>query len=386
MYQILRGALAPVLAAIALLASTVAFAAPGDVAMETPARHAILVDLETHTVLFEKAADEPMPPASMSKLMTAYMLFERLKQGRLSLDDTFPVSEKAWRMGGSKMFVEVNSRVEIEDLIRGIIVQSGNDACVVVAEGLFGTEEAFAAEATRQARALGMNNTTIRNASGWPDPEHMTTARDLALLSRHLIEDFPDLYKYYSEKEFTYNDIKQGNRNPLLYKDMGVDGLKTGHTEESGYGLAASVEREGRRLVLVVNGLQNVNERSREAERLLEWGFREFGAYRLFAAGETVDAAPAWLGAAPTVPLILEEDLAVSLRRHLRDDLKVSVSYAGPVPTPIRKGTPVGTLRVTAPGLPTIERPLVAGADVERLGVFGRLMAAVQYLVIGLDS
>ncbi|MFN4089812.1 MAG: D-alanyl-D-alanine carboxypeptidase family protein [Alphaproteobacteria bacterium] len=373
-----------------LFAAVVLFVHPAragaEPVMETPARHAVLVDLASDTVLFEKAADDPMPPASMSKLMTAYMLFERLNQGRLSLDDTFPVSEKAWRMGGSKMFVEVNTRVKIEDLIRGIIVQSGNDACIVVAEGLFGTEEAFAAEATRRARALGLENTTIRNASGWPHPEHLTTARDLAQLAKRIIEDFPERYLYYSEKEFTYNGIRQGNRNPLLYRDMGVDGLKTGHTEESGYGLTASMERDGRRLVLVVNGLRNVNERSRETERLLEWGFREFGAYELFKAGETVEAAPAWLGASPTVPLVLEQDLAVSIRRHLRGDLKVEVSYPGPVPTPIAQGTPVGTVRVTAPGLPTVERTLVAGTDVDRLGMFGRLFSAMRYLVVGLDG
>lgn len=380
MFRAVRGGLAAILV---LLQVSVAY---GEVAMETIAKHAILIDLKSHTVLFEKAADELTPPASMSKLMTAYMLFDRLKQGRLSMDDTFPVSEKAWRMGGSKMFVEVNSRVRVEDLIRGIIIQSGNDACVVVAEGLYGTEDAFAAAATRRAKELGMNNTTIRNASGWPNPEHLTTVRDLATLAQHIIEDFPKYYSFYSEQEFTYNDIKQGNRNPLLYKDMGVDGLKTGHTEESGYGLTASAERDGRRLVLVVNGLKSVNERSRETERLLEWGFREFGSYELFKAGETVEDAPAWLGEAPTVPLVLENDLAVAVRRHLRDEMKVSVSYSGPISTPIQQGTRVGTLRVTAPGMDPVERPLVAGADVDRLGMFGRLFAAVRYLVVGLDS
>ena len=373
-------------AVAALLLIVQASLAHSEVAMETIAKHAVLIDLKTHTVLFEKAADELTPPASMSKLMTAYMLFDRIKQGRLSMDDTFTVSEKAWRMGGSKMFVEVNSRVKVEDLIRGIVIQSGNDACVVVAEGLYGTEEAFASAATRRARELGMTNTTIRNASGWPNPEHLTTARDLAALAQHLIEDFPEYYHFYSELEFTFNNIKQGNRNPLLYKDMGVDGLKTGHTEDSGYGLTASAERDGRRLILVVNGLKSVNERSRETERLLQWGFREFGAFDLFKAGETVEAAPAWLGEAPTVPLVLEKDLSVSLRRHLRDDMKVSVSYSGPITTPIQKGTPVGTLRVTAPGLTPIERPLVAGTDVDQLGMFGRLFAAVRYLVVGIDS
>lgn len=375
-----RGARALAMLGLLLVAGSAALAAP---VIETPARHAYLIDAETGAVLLDKAADVPMPPASMSKLMTAYMLFERLKEGKLSLTDTFPVSENAWRKGGSKMFVEVNSRVAVEDLIRGIIVQSGNDACIVVAEALAGSEEAFAEQMTRRARELGLTNSVFRNSTGWPDPDHYMTAHDLAVLAQRIINDFPEYYRYYSETEFTYHGIKQGNRNPLLYKNMGVDGLKTGHTEDSGYGLTASAIRNGRRLILVVNGLSGPNERSREAERLIEWGYRAFENYSLAKAGEPIEEAPVWLGESQTVPLVVEQDLTVTLDRMARKDMKVTVSYDGPVAAPIRRGDRVGTISIAAPDMKTIERPLVAGADVEPLGLFGKLGAAVGYFIRG---
>ena len=226
-------------------------------ATETAAEYAILLDFDTGATLLEKNADHPTAPASMSKLMTLYMVFERLKSGILRLEDTFPVSEKAWRMGGSKMFVGVNTRVKLEDLLRGIVVQSGNDACIVVAEGLAQHEAAFAEEMTERAREIGLTNSTFTNSTGWPDPDHLMSVRDIATLSTIVIREFPDLYSMFAEKSFTYNDIKQSNRNPLLYRYDGADGLKTGHTEASGYGLAASVSKRGRRLLLVVNGLDS---------------------------------------------------------------------------------------------------------------------------------
>jgi len=357
-------------------------------AIETIAREAILLDAATGAVLFEKNADDLMPPASMSKLMTAYVLFERLQDGSLSLDDTFTVSETAWRKGGAKsgsstMFLEPNTRVRIEDLIQGIIVQSGGDACIVVAEGLSGSEEAFAKEMTAQARRLGMTKSVFKNATGWPDPEHLMTARELAILAKHSIDDHPEYYHYYSEKTFTYNGIKQGNRNPLLYRDMGVDGLKTGHTEVSGYGLTASALRGERRLILVVNGLPSVKMRSRESERLLEWGFREFDNYKLFAANDTVTEADVWLGEQGSLPLVIEKGLTITLPRKARSSMKVSVVYQGPIPAPIAKGQQVAKLMVTAPDMAPIEVPLVAGADIEQLGLVGRLGAAVKYLIWG---
>jgi D-alanyl-D-alanine carboxypeptidase (penicillin-binding protein 5/6) len=350
---------------------------------DTSAREAILVDDTTGTVLFEKNADQLMPPSSMSKIMTVYILFERLADGSVRLDDEFPVSERAWRMGGSKMFVEVGSRVKVADLLRGIVVQSGNDATIVVAEGLAGSEEAFAAQMNEKARELGMTNTHFTNASGWPEEGHLTTARDLAILAHATIRDFPQFYPVYAEKTFTFNEITQGNRNPLLYKDLGADGLKTGHAAEAGYGLTASAVRDGRRLILVLNGLPGVNTRAEEAERILDWGFRETRNYELFAAGATVAEADVWLGAAKTVPLVTEQAVVLTLSREARKGMQVRAVYDSPVPTPLVKGTPLGRLVVSAPGFAEREYPLVAGADVAKLSPFRRLGAAVAYLVWG---
>lgn len=351
--------------------------------IETTAAHAYLVDFETGAVLLDKTSDARMYPASMTKMMTVYLLMQRLKDGRLSLDDTLSVSEKAWRKGGSKMWVEVGKQVRIEDLIRGIVVQSGNDATIVVAEGLAGTEDAFAREMTATAKKLGMTGTQFRNASGWPDPEHYTTAHDLAVLAIAIIRDFPEMYHYFAETEFAYNGIKQQNRNPLLYKDIGADGLKTGHTEDSGYGLVGSAVRDGRRLVVVLNGMSSTAERSQESEKLLNWGFREWNSYALFKAGETVMDAKVWLGSEGTVPLVVEEDVSLTMRRRARNDLKVSVRYDEPIAAPIAAGTQIASLIVTAPGIETLEIPLKAGADIEQLGPVGRLTAAVNFLVWG---
>lgn len=373
---------------LAFLAVSLVFSWAPARAIETIAREAILMDTTTGEVLFEKNADQPMAPASMSKMMTAYMIFERLRDGQLSLDDTFSVSETAWRKGGAKsgsstMFLEPGTRVRVEDLIRGIIVQSGNDASIVIAEELAGGEEAFALEMNRRARELGLRDSTFKNATGWPDPGHVTTARDLAILAIRTIEDFPEFYHYYAEKEFTYNGIRQINRNPLIYKDIGVDGLKTGHTVDSGYGLAASAKRGDRRLILVVNGLLSRKARGREPERLLEWGFREFNNYTLFKAGDLVTEADVWLGRKAAVPLLIEGDLVITLARKARLGMKVTVEYEGPIPAPVAKGDRLAKLVVTAPEREPLEVPLVAGADVERLSLFGRLGAALGYILWG---
>ncbi|MFV3128588.1 D-alanyl-D-alanine carboxypeptidase family protein [Niveispirillum sp. KHB5.9] len=354
--------------------------------LETIATQAILVDAETNTVLFEKDADHRMPTSSMSKVATAYMLFERIKEGRISLDDTLPVSERAWKVQGSKMFVELGNNIKVEDLIRGVIIQSGNDACVVLAEGMAGTEPAFAAAMTKRLKELGLNNTNLMNASGWPDPDHYSTARDLSLLARHLIRDFPEHYHYYSELEFTYHGIKQGNRNPLLYRNMGVDGIKTGHTEAAGYGLIASGERDGRRLVLVVNGLPNMQARADESARILEWGWREFDNFTLFKAGETVDNLPVWLGVAPTVPAVVQDQVKITMTHDQKQKMKVAFKANSPVAAPVDKGTKLGTLTIEAPGLQTVELPLLAGADVEQLGLFGRMGAALSHFFGGGSS
>lgn len=352
-------------------------------AYDTVAREAILMDDDTGAVLFERDADVAVPPASMSKLMTVYVVFQALADKKISMDDTFRVSEKAWRMGGSKMFVEVGSEVRVEDLLRGVIVQSGNDACIVLAEGLAGSEEAFAEMMNKKARELGLTNSHFVNATGWPDEGHVMSVRDIATLSHRLIRDFPQYYEIFKEIDFTYNGIKQGNRNPLLYKNMGVDGLKTGHTQISGYGLAASAVQNGRRLIAVLHGLSNVNERSQESERLLDYGFREFNNYALFKAGEKVTDAEVWLGSEPSVPLVAERDVTVTLLRRDRPGLKVSVLYQGPIPAPIAEGQEVAKLVVSAPDRPDLEVPLKAGASVGELSAFARIGTAISYLLWG---
>jgi D-alanyl-D-alanine carboxypeptidase (penicillin-binding protein 5/6) len=351
--------------------------------IDTTSKQAFMMDLTTGSVLLEKEADFPMPPASMSKLMTVYMVFERLKEGRLSLDDKFLVSKKAWRKGGSKMYVMVNTRIKVRDLLRGIIVQSGNDACIVVAEGLSGSEEAFAEAMTKRAKELGLNNSAFKNATGWPAEGHYMSARDLAKLATKLIQDFPEYYLIFAEPQFRYGGIKQGNRNPLLYKGFGADGLKTGHTEASGYGLVASVVRNDRRLVLVVNGLTSVRERSSESARLLEWAFRETGSYALFKEGETVDHADVWLGAKARVPLVMQRGLTLTMPQRSRRDMKVKLVYNSPIPAPIEKGTVVGKVVISTPRQTDVELPVIAGESVGQLGMFGRLNAAFKYLIWG---
>ena len=351
--------------------------------IDTRAREAFMLDVTTGAILLEKNADTAMPTASMSKIMTVLMVFERLKDGSLSLDDKLLVSENAWRKGGSKMYVQLGEQIRVEDLLRGVIVQSGNDASIVLAEGLAGTEESFAEEMTDRAKELGFSNSSFANATGWPDPNHWMTARDLASLALHTIRDFPDYYHYYGETEFTWSDIRQGNRNPLLYKNVGADGLKTGHTEEAGYGLTGSAERDGRRLILVVNGLPSVRARTEESVRLINWGFREFGNYTLFKAGETVEEAAVWLGDPDTVPLVPTEDLTVTLSRRDRKKMVATVNYLSPIPAPIQRGQLVATLVIKTPDREPIEVPLAAGEDVALLGPIGRLVSGLKFLVMG---
>ena len=352
-------------------------------AFETLAKQLVLTDGATGMVLAEKNADQPMYPASMSKMMTLYIAFERLASGRIAMQDEFTVSRKAWRMKGSRMFVEVGSKVSVADLLRGIIVQSGNDASVVLAEGLAGSEEAFADLMNRKAAELGLRGSRFVNATGWPHPDHVTTAHDLAELARRIIADFPQYYPMFAEKTYTYNDIRQGNRNPLLYRYDSADGLKTGHTEASGYGLVASAERHGQRLILVVNGLSGVNVRAREAERWLDYGFREFKSYVLFEAGQTVDEFDVWLGEAETVPLVVDRDVAVVMSRKARAGMVVKIMADGPVSAPVERGTVVAKLVVSAPDLAAREWPLMAGATDDSLGGFGRLGAAIHELIWG---
>jgi D-alanyl-D-alanine carboxypeptidase (penicillin-binding protein 5/6) len=351
--------------------------------IDTQARAAFIMEVETGTVLLDKNADERIPPASMSKLMTAYLVFTKLQEGSAKLDDELPVSEKAWRTSGSKMFVPLGERVKIADLIRGMIVQSGNDACVVLAEGLAGSEAAFVEEMNRKAKQIGLKNSHFANVDGLPHPDHWMTARDLATVALHTIRDFPQFYEIYSEKEFTFNKITQGNRNPLLYKDLGADGLKTGHTEEAGYSLVASAKRGERRVLLVLSGLPSSKARAQESERLIEWAFREYNSVRLFAAGAVVDEAEVWLGEQPKVPLTVAADLAVTIPRKARKDMKVTVSYDQPVAAPIRKGQRLGKITVAVPAMETVEMPLIAAADIERMGPLARIAAVAGRMIRG---
>lgn len=370
-----------VLALIVLLATVVA-ATPVR-AIETAAREAVVIDMSTGSILLEKGARDRMPTASMSKIMTMYMVFEALEQGRLKLDDELTVSERAWRMGGSKMFVEVGKRVRVDDLIRGIIIQSGNDACIVLAEALAGSEEAFAEQMNRKAAELGLTGSHFMNSTGWPDPDHYSTPMDLALLAYRIIADYPQHYHYFAETEFTFNGIRQENRDPLLGSFPGADGLKTGHTEEAGYGLVGSAIRDGRRIILVIGGLTSMAQRREESIRLMEWAYREFDSFRLFSGSETVAEAKVWMGAAPTVPMVVGQDLAVTVPRASRDQMQVKVTVDQPVPAPIKAGDQIGMLTVTFPDLPVRTLPLLAGESVDRAGIVGRIGAALNYLVLG---
>lgn len=373
--------------ALALMLA-VGLAAQPALAFDTSAEFGILVDAETGAVLWEKGAETQMHPASMSKLMTLSMLFEALKAGTVKLDDTFPISEHAWRAGGaasgsSTMFAQVGTSIPVEILIQGIIVQSGNDACIAVAEALNGSEPEFAAAMTRRGKELGLTNSTFANSTGWPDPDQMMTSHDLARLAHHLIKDFPEYYHYFSEKEFTWNGITQHNRNPALFLDSSVDGLKTGHTEASGYGLVVSAKRGDQRLILVLNGLPSMKARSEESVRVLDWGFRSFKSYKLFAANAVVENAPVWQGTYAQVPLISTSDVTLIMTPEQRKAMQVSIVYDAPIAAPIAAGQRVGTLRIAVPEKTTQELPLVAGANVEQLGVFGRGMAALRHMIFG---
>jgi len=356
---------------------------PSQIGIGTLARQAYMVDPLTSTVLLFKEADKPMHPSSMAKMMTIYIVFEELASGRLKLDTKFRVSERARNMGGSRMFVELGSEVSVEDLLKGMIVLSGNDACVVIAEGLAGNEDSFAERMTRKGRELGMSATTFKNASGWPAEGQWTTARDLAVLAWHTIEDFPQYYHYYSESNWTYNNIKQENRNRLLKITPGTDGLKTGHTEEGGFGQATSVVRDGRRLILIVNGLTTMAERAHETARLMEWGFRETTNTTVFRAGDVVAEAPVWLGTQDKVPLVVSKPIAVTTPTGQPASPRVTAKFDGPLPAPIAKGTQLGTAALTMPDGRVVEYPLEAGTDVPRRGVLGRVAGMIQHYLFG---
>lgn len=375
--------LALILGAVQSLTATMA-----QVGFQSKAKYAILMDGDSKAILYKKNIDELMSPASMSKLMTAVMVFEGVRNGDLTLDEEFFISENAWRKGGessgsSTMFAKLNSNIPLESLLRGVIVQSGNDASIAIAEGMYGTEEAFAEAMTARARQLGMSKSVFKNATGWPDPDHKMTTRELALLARHIIYNLSDFYKYYSEEEFTWNGIKQRNRNPLLTQNVGVDGLKTGYIEESGYGLVASAKRKGRRLIAVVHGLKRRKDRGPEMRKLLDWGFRSFKRFVLFEAGEKVGTASVWGGAEGTVPLVAKGPATISVQRMARSKIKAKIVYQGPLRAPVTQGDRVATLLVTAADAGTAEIPLYAARDVEPGTFSQKALDALGSLVVG---
>ncbi len=351
--------------------------------VDTQARHALIVDFETGATLLEKAADTSLPPASMSKLMTMYVVFDQIRRGRLRLDQALTVSEAASRMGGSRMFLERGSTASVEDLARGVIVQSGNDACIVFAEAISGSERAFVELMNQTARGIGLTGSVFRNSTGWPDPEHRMTARDLATLARRIIADFPEFYRFYSERSFRWNNITQDNRNPLIGRFQGADGLKTGHTEEAGFGLTASARRGERRVIMVLGGLPSMRARAEESERLMEWAFREFDNVVLFRAADTIEEVPVHLGERRTVPLVGGREVVATLPRGWRERLEVRLHYEAPVTAPVLRGQEMGRLDVSGRGVPPMSIPLYAGADVERLGMFARIPALARGLLGG---
>ena len=351
-------------------------------AFETKATNALLLDADTGAVLFKKEADVPMPPASMSKLMTVYVVFEALKEGRLSLEDEFVVSENAWRTGGatsggSTMFLKPGEKVKIKDLLRGIIIQSGNDACITVAENFAGSEAAFADVLNEKAKELGLTASSFKNATGLPDPNHRMSATDLAKLAQVLIQKYPEYYTIFSEKEFSHNGIKQDNRNPLLYRVSGADGLKTGHTIESGYGLTGSLKTaDGRRLILVVNGLKSIRERDEESAKLAKYGLAGFKVLTLISKGKVVEKIPVWLGTEDFVEVVTDRELKLTLPLTKKEP-KVMISYDTPVKAPVKKGDVLATLIIKDTDLN--ERVnLVATKDIEKAGYFKRVKQIIS--------
>lgn len=381
-------ALHPLIALMAALVVVLGGAAVKAQEFDTAAPYAILVDADTGSVLFEKNADERMGPASMAKLMTVEIAFHLIQQGQLSLDDTFSVSENAWRRGGapsggSTMFLELNSSARLEDLLRGIIIQSGNDASIVVAEGIAGTEIAFADMMNKRAREIGMKDSQFMNASGLPDPEQWVTARDLAILARHLIQEHAEFYPLFAEPEFTWHNITQRNRNPLLNAGIGVDGLKTGHTNESGYGIVASAKVNTQRLIVVVNGLETAREREGEARKLLEWGFRSFRQITAFQEGETVGEASVFGGDKGRVALRARGAVRVLVPRAASEPLRARIAYQGPIEAPFEAGVQVGHLQVWQDDRLIQETPLYTAEAVGRGPLHRRAFDALTELVFG---
>ncbi len=367
---------------------TFALAAPAH-AFELPAtnaKEAYIMDFDSGTVLYDKLGNERMPTSSMSKVLTMIVVFDAIKSGKLSLDQTLPVSEKAWRMQGSKMFVDINSQIKVSDLIQGVIVQSGNDACIVLAEGVAGSEANFAALMNEKAKEIGMENSNFTNASGWPDENHYSTPHDLALMAAYLIRHHPEHYKYYSQKEFTYNNITQGNRNPLLYANMGADGVKTGHTEIAGYGLIGSATRDGRRVVMVINGTKSMQERADEAKKLIEWALVSFKTVDVAKQGKVYAEAPVILGQQTNVPLTIGKNVRMTIPFQDAKAVKMQAAYNVPLKAPVKAGDEIGKLTIQVGQLPAQQVPLIAASDVQPAGFFKQAIEKLMIHAVGMPT
>ena len=351
-------------------------------AIESIAKTALLIDLSTGEVLLDKNSEERTYPSSMTKIMTALMAFEKIKDGTLSMDQEFLISKKAWKMGGSKMFIEVDKKVKVSDLLLGVVVQSGNDASIAIAEGISGSEETFAIEMNNLAKRIGLTNTNFVNSSGWPNDNHYTTAKDLAKIAEYTLNEHPELYEMYAITEFTYSGIKQDNRNPLLYSFDGADGFKTGHTQAAGYGLVGSAKRGDRRLLLVLNGLETSRSRAQESLRLMDWGFNNFQLVDFYKQGEIVIEASTWLGKQEKVKLSSQQDISISIPKTHLSDMKVEVLVEEPIPTPISINDQVGLVQISYADK-KLQYPLLASENIEQKGFFSRITSALYYLVLG---
>ena len=352
-------------------------------AIDTKAEQAIVMDFDTNEILFEKNSNSKTPPASMTKIMTVYAAFDRLKNTDLSINNECTVSAKAYKMGGSRTFLEIDDKVSIDDLLKGIIIQSGNDASVALAECLAGTEEDFAKLMNVYAKRLGMNNTNFINSSGWPEDDHYSTVYDLAILSNAVIREFPDLYLYFADEEFTYNDIKQPNRNKLLSSVQGADGLKTGFTKASGWGIAATAKREDRRITVVINGTNSSRSRMNESANLINWAFSQTSQKELVREGQVITQVDVWLGNKPRVNLISSRKVISTLSFDQLQLIKSSIQYKKPLDAPILKGNSYGKLLISIEGKPNMEIDLVAEEDVETINPILKIFAALKYLIFG---
>lgn len=360
-------------------------------AFETKARNAILMDYETGEYLFVKNHEEMIAPASMSKLMTLYVLLSKIKEGDISLEDKFTVSEKAWRKGGaasggSTMFLKIGQEVKVEDLIKGMIIQSGNDACITVAENVAGSEDEFAALMNETAEKIGLKHAHFVNATGLPHPEHRISVEDLAQLARRIIKEFPEFYHVFQEKEFTFNGIKQGNRNPLLYSLKGADGLKTGHTDEAGFCLTGTVLRGDRRLIEVMTGLSSNKERASETESLITWGFAGFDNYKVLKKNQIMSEVPVWYGAVPSVKAIVAQDVVKTVKKSDKNKYSAKVSYDTPIKAPVFKGDKVGEVFISLDGKVVDTIPLIAKDDIAKMGFVGRFLANLKYVIFGAEK